>query len=761
VGALALGIGGTTVMYSAVHGLLLQPLPYAEADRLVQLRARWGNGGEGSVSWPDFQDWRAQSKTVELLSGMTPESYTLVKDGRGERILAAHVTADFFALLGVQPALGRGFSKESFVDGRELLLSHEVWQRSFGGAGDVLGRTVRLSDKSFVVVGVLPASYRLPSFAGGIYLPLVGSEHPSRGNHFMDVIGRYAPGATPAQASAEFDTISRALAASFPDSNKDRSVGIRSWQESITARLRPALLLLFGAVLLFLVMACANVANMLLARATARRAELALRLALGASRARIVRQMMTECLLLGLLGGVAGLILSTWGIEAIAAVTPRRFIFDAHLDGHALLFAAGVALGSTLVFGLVPALRAVHDQPATVLKEDGPTMSSGRSRLRATLVVLQVAVSFALLVGATLLGRSFLGVAHVEPGFDPTGVVTLQMSLPHSKDAAVFYRQVLERVQALPGVRVAGLVNFLPLSSNNVNGGFEIEGKQLDDPNRTTEYMIASDGYFDVMGMRVVRGRGFVAGDGATTQPVCIVNQRMARKYFGTDDPVGRHMRTDWPEDKGWLTVVGVVGDIHRFGLDSDAQPETYLPLAQHPFAHLALAVRGSGGAALAAAVGRAVASVDPEQAAFDPGSMAEAVADSLKPRRLLLGFSTFLGAVALTLATIGLWGVLALEIAQRTRELGIRMALGARPEQVRLMLVRRGVLLALAGAVAGSAAALALSSLLGTLLFGVAATDPLTYAAVAAGLVAVAMVASWLPARRVLALDLMVALRG
>jgi putative ABC transport system permease protein len=764
VAALALGIGGTTVMYSAVDGVLMRPLPYPDAAGLVRLWEQWGNGGTGSVSWPNLQDWRAQSRTLERLSGMTMNDLTLVQDGAGERMGAVHVTTDFFALLGARPALGRLFSADAFVHGNEVLLSHEVWLRRFGGEDKVLGRSVRLSDASYIVVGVLPASFRLPNFSGGVYLPFVpDARSAERGDHFMQVVGRLAPGATLAQARAELDTVSRALAASFPDSNKDRTVLVRSWQESITASLRPAILLLFGAVLLVLVIACANVANMLLARAAARQGELAVRVALGASRGRVVRQLLTECLLLATLGGIAGLALALWGIDATRTVLRAGMIFEPALDGRALAFAVVVALGSTFAFGLWPALRAARGDLAAVVKQDGRSVTGARSRLRATLTVLQVALSFALLVGAALLGKSFVRVAGVEPGFDARGVVTLQMALPESKEPRAFFERVLDRVQALPEVVSAGVTDFLPLSQSNINGGFDIEGKQLDDPNRFTEYMIVSPAYFDTMRMRIVRGRGITAGDTATAQKVCVINQSMARRWFGDEDPVGKHIRIEWGDDsKSWMTVVGIVADSHRWGLDGEPTPETYRPFAQLPYRNMALAVRGRGSLGdLGAAIRREVAAVDPTEATFDVTTMAEAVDDSLRPRRMLLDFTSVFSAVALALAAIGLYGVLAVQVAQRTRELGIRLALGAQPAAVRALVVRQALLLTLAGAALGAVTALALSSLLSKLLFGVGATDPPTYVAVAVTLLLVAVAAAWLPARRATRIDPMVALRA
>ncbi|HEY2746318.1 MAG TPA: ADOP family duplicated permease, partial [Polyangia bacterium] len=615
----------------------------------------------------------------------------------------------------------------------------------------------------YVVVGVLPAGFTLPYGGGSVYLPVVPTGHLlERGSHYLQAVGRLRDGATLAGARAELDTIARTLASTYPDSNKDRGVLVRSWQESITARLRPAILLLFGAVLLVLVIACANVANMLLARAAARHGELALRVALGATRARVVQQLLTECLLLAVLGGVAGLAVALWGVDATRTVLQAGGVFTPALDARALGFAAAVALGSTFAFGLLPALRATRADLAGAVKEGGRSVAGSRSRLRSTLVVLQVALSFALLVGAALLGRSFLRVAAVDPGFDPRGVVTLRMALSDGKEPGPFYARVLDRVATLPEITNAGITDFLPLSQNNINGDFDIEGVQLDDPNRYTEYMVVSPGYFDTMRMHVVRGRGILPGDTATAAKVCVINQAMARRWFGSEDVLGKHMRIGWTDDKSWMTIVGLIADSHRFGLDGQPTPETYLPFAQLPYSRMSLAVRGHGTPAdLAALVRREIAGVDPTEATFDVATMSEALDDSLRPRKVLLDFTGVFGAIALALAALGLYGVLAVQVVQRTRELGIRVALGATPGDVRALVVRQALVLATIGAGVGAIAALALSSLLSKLLYGVVATDPPTYVAVAATLVLVAAAAAWLPARRATAIDPMVALRA
>ena len=758
--ALAAGIGGTTVMYSAVDGILMRPLPYPEASRLVELWSLWGNGGFGSVSWPDLLDWKAQSRRVELMTGVSLASFTLVHGQDAEAVMGTRVTSDFFRLLGVQPALGRAFTAESYTTGTEVLLSNDVWRHSFNASPDVLGQAVRLTDKSYTIVGVMPASFRLPYTPGGVYVPYAPDEHAlERGSHFMMVFGRLAPGETLATATSELKTITKALEAEYPASNKDRSVLIRSWSEALTASLRPIIWLLFGAVVLVLVIACANVANMLIARAASRQSELALRFALGATRGRVVRQILTECALLAAGGGAVGVLFAVWGVDACRAILPRNFLLNMSLDGRALLFAAGVAAISVFVFGLVPALRASQGDVAGTLKEGQRTVAR-RSRMRSALVVVQVALSFALLVGAALLGKSFASLLDVDPGFDPRGVLTAQLALPPGGDPRPFYDRLLERVRAIPQVTSAGIVDFLPLSSNNTNGDFEIEGKTFDDPNRHTEYMVATPGYFETMRIATVYGRGIQATDTKDSEPVCVVNQEMARKYFGEDNPVGKHMRFD--KGDPWMTVVGVVRDVKRWSIDGTAVPETYTPFAQQPWPRMALAVRGNGAAGpLGEAIRREIAAIDPNQAAFDIATMSATIDDSLRSKRLLLQFTSVFSGLALALAAIGLYGVLAVMVAQRTHELGIRMALGARPADVSRLVVVNGVSLTLGGVAVGVVGAILLSSLFGKLLYGVAPTDIPTYLAVGAALVFVSFVAAFVPARRATRIDPMIAMRA
>jgi predicted permease len=762
VTVLALGIGGTTVMYSVVAGTLLRPLPFPEADRLVRLYSSEGPGWRGSSSYEDFQDWRGETRSVELMTAVEWRDENLARDGRAERLNGVRVSRDFFALLGVTPALGRTFTTAAYAgQADEVILGHDVWQHWFAGAPDVLGTSLALSGHIYTVVGVLPDGAGMPSSSGvGVYRPLGPDAARGRGDHYLQVLGRLAPGATVAQANAELDALSRQLEAAFPTTNTGRSALVLSWHDQMVESLRPSVLLLFGAVLLVLVIACANVANMLIARATARQPELAVRFALGASRARVVRQLLTESALLAALGGGLGLLVAAWGIDLARAIAPRSPVIVIALDPGVLAFGVVVAVASVLLFGLVPALRATGADLQAAIRAGARGVAVGPTRLKNALVVAQVALSFALLVGAGLLGQSFVKVSGVDPGYDPTRVVTFRVALPPQRDARAYFARLLERVRALPDVESAGLVNYLPLSNSNYSGGFEIEG-QTYAPGRTpeAEYMFATPGYFQTMRAHLVAGRGIEEQDRADGRRVAVVNQTLARRYFPGANPIGARFNL---ENDDFYEIVGVVADMRRWGPAAEPVPEIYMSFVQAPTSTMALAARGRGDpAALAVALRGAAMAVDPEQAVYEVTTLDKSLDESLRPRRTLMTFLAVFAAVALALAAIGLYGVLAVNVAQRRRELGIRMALGAAPANVRGLVIGHGLRLVLVGVAVGAAAAAALARLLGWMLFGVSGWDPATYAVVALGLCAVALLATWLPARRATRIDPMTALRA
>jgi predicted permease len=766
---LALGLGATTAIFTIVSNVLLRPLPFPDGDRMVRVWETFPSG-RGSVSRPNFEDWKAGVRSLELLSTVAHGSYNVVADGEAERMVGVRVSEDFLPLFGVRPILGRTFSREAFQgsNGTEVILDHGVWQRRFAGA-DVLGRTVSLSGKPYTVVGVMPPDFEFPWFQRvQLWLPHDRAPDPNqgRGNRWLQVFGRLAPGATLDGARAELETLVKQIAVAHPESMKNRGVYLRPLHEFLTASIRDSMWLYVAAVIAVLLIACANVANMLLARAAARHGEIAVRVALGASRWRLVRLLLTEGVALALLGGGLGLLLAVWGIDVCAAVLRVPAVFAVGIDGGAFLFAAALALGSTLIFALVPALRASRVDLGSTLKETGGKVAGGRGLLRSGLVVAQVALSFALLVVSGLLLRSFDRVTSVDPGFDPEHVTTLQIALsagkyPEDAQQALFFERLIQEVQAVPGVGRAAVVNFLPLAWNNHNGNFSIVGREIPagiDP--VTEFMVASPEYFDAMRIPIVAGRGLRASDREGAPPVAVINQAMARRFFPGVSPVGQRIQLGFGGER---EIVGVVADVKRRSLDADAVPETFMPMAQQPVGSMSLVARWKHEPAPrdVAALRGAVARIDPEQAVYEVQSLEQVVRATLSGRRVTMTLVTVFSTVALLLAAIGIYGVVSVQVSQRTRELGIRMALGARAAQVRGMVLGHGLGLVGLGLAGGAVVAFIVARLLAGMFFGVGSADPVAFGAMALVLGVVTLIACDLPARRATRIDPMVALRA
>jgi putative ABC transport system permease protein len=775
---LALGIGANTAIFSVVNAVLIRPLPFAEPERLVWL---WGSTPNGqrraAVSPLDFTDYRAQNQSFEQLAAAigVPVSFILTGSGEAERLRAGVVTGNYFQALGVQAALGRTFQLENEQAGRErvVVLSHSLWQQRFGGDPTIVGRQLTLDNKSFEIVGVMPAGFRLPEHAE-VWTPLsfdLVPEMRQRKAHFLRPIGKLKAGVTLAQAQADIDRIAGQLAAEFPDSNKGWSMFLVPLRERLTGNIRPTLLLLLSAVGFVLLIACANVANLLLVRAAARQKEITIRLALGAGRWRILRQMLTEGVLLALVGALLGVLLAAWGIDLLMLFSAGNLPSTAQvkIDGFVLAFTLGLSLLTGVLFGLVPALHSLKFNLNEALKEGGRSAgdSAGRSRVRSLLVVLESAVAVILLVGAGLLLRSFVLLQNVNPGFDAQNVLTARLDLSREKystpeKASLFFSQLERRLAALPGVEAVGMVSELPLSGQPNDAPFRVEGRPTAKPEDLydADARTVNQHYLQAMRIPLLGGRGFTEQEVQQSAPVAIVSAALVREVFPTETPLGKRIVLDYSNQA--FEIIGIVGDIHHRSLEQAPFPAVYFPSYERSFVNLTLRT-ATEPLSLAVAVRQQVQALDPDQPVANLKAMtqwqAESIADS-RYRTILLGlFAT----VALLLAAIGLYGVMSYAVTQRTNEIGIRMALGAAPRDVLKLILRQGLTLTIIGVFLGLAGALVLTKVLGsltTMLYGVSAADPLTFSAIPLLLFLVAFLACYLPARRATRLDPLLALR-
>ena len=765
---LALGIGANTAIFSVVDTLLLRPLPLKDPGRLVLVRDTQPGVDNAPASYPEYLDWKERSKTFEALGAFFNTTFSLTGKGEPEELPALRISAGLFPMLGLFPAQGRGFRPEEEKPGAErvALISHALWQRRFDASPSVLGTPIALAGEPYTVVGVMP-----PGIAFGrhpdVYIPLrLDEKRAPRGLHFMTVLGRLRSGPDLTRARAEVESMAARLRA---EAVTRHGIVITPLQEQMVGDTRPALLVLFGAVGLVLLIACANVANLLLARAASRQKEIAIRRAVGASRSRLIRQLLTESLVLSLVGGGLGLLLAWWGVDLLVSAGARLpRIEEIRIDGTVLAFTAGVALLTGLLFGLAPALQASSADFHESLKEGGRQtgLGSGRQRLRSLLVVSEVALSLVLLIGAGLLIRSFVSVLDNDMGFDPSRVLALDLSLPLSsygepEKQAAFFKELLARVNRLPGVKGAAVVSHLPLGGNNTNSGLLIEGRTWprDELPLADDRLVSAD-YFRVLGIHLVRGRTFTPRDVESSLHVAVINESLARRFFSHTDPIGKRIDMQW-KTSGWQEIVGVVGDIKHDGLDLPSEPAVYVPYLQTPDSGMTLVVRATGDPlGLVGAVRAQVYGVDRNQPVSRVRTMEELVAESVGPRRLSMSLLSGFASLALFLAAVGIYGVMSTSVAQRTHEIGVRMALGARRSDVMRLVVGQGAKLTLAGLGLGLAAALPLTRLLSVLLFGVSATDPLTFCGVSFLLTAVALLACYLPARRASRVDPMAAIR-
>ena len=778
---LALGIGANTAIFSVVYGILLRPLPFRDASRLVILNETTPKVGNVSVSYPNFLDWRSQSHAFSEMSAVYGAHFNLAGISQPENISGLAVSPNFFSMMGIRPVLGRPFTaaEEKAGTAPVLILSYSLWQSHFGGDPNVLGRSVQLDSTSYTIVGVLPPQFRWLEQADviepvGVWATGDDSLAERGERSDMIVAGRLAGGTSFAQARTEMESIAARLAREYPGANDQFGVALRPLRESFSGDIRPAILVLLGAAIFVLLVACANVANLFLMRGAVRSREMALRIAIGASRGRIVRQILTESLIVAVSGGLCGVGIAVAGIPAIARVISEDMLAGASigLNGAVLLFSAVLVFLSMLVFGLGPALNATSGEVQPQLQEGGKATSAGaRSRWRSALATVEVALALVLLIGAGLMVKSLYRLMSVDSGFRPESVVKLEMSLrtaQYDKTPAVlnFWQRVLDGVRVLPGVQSAAVGSNLPLTDSHWRTDIWIEGTPIPAPGSFPhpDMHVVSAGYVHTLGMRLLRGRTFVESDGENAPPVAIVNSTIAQKLFPGQDPVGKRFEMGRPRPDRptkWLTIVGVVSDTKMYGLANPARMEVYLPFRQRPQGSMSVVVRTANDpAAIISAVRAVVASLDKDQPIFAIQTMQEVIAKSVSMRRITLMLLGLFAGLALALAAVGIYGVISYSVAQRAREIGIRVALGAQRGDVLRLVLAQGGRIAAAGIAAGALAALGLTRMMSKLLYSVSAVDPTTFVVVALALASVALLACYIPARRTLRADPLIALR-
>ncbi len=771
---LALGIGANTAIFSVVNAVLLRPLDYSDPDQLYVLWGHHPQIGREVASLPDFVDWREQNQSFEDLAAMSRRSMNLTGRGEAERVIGARVSASLFPLLRVETIRGRAFSPEEDRPGAErvAILSHGLWQRRFGSDPAFVGETITLDGESYAVIGVAPPEFQFPGRVE-VWIPLAMEVDPTeRRGDFLLVLGRLKPGVTQEQAQAEMTTIAQRLEQQYPNSNTKWGIEIVSLHEQVVGNIRPALLVLLGAVGFVLLIACANVANLLLARAAAREKEIAVRAALGAGRGRLVRQLLTESLLVAIIGGALGLLLALWGIDILLALNPDDVprLSGVGVDGWVLGFTLGISLLTGILFGLVPAVQISRPDLHESLKEGGRTSGGSlRHRTRHILVVAEVALALVLLIGAGLMIRSFDRLQRVSPGFNPENLLTMRISLPPAKyperqHVLNFFDQLLERVRSLPGVQSASTIDNPYIGGGGNYLSFIVEGQPTPPLDQVVDAQVRSvtPGFHRMLGVPLLRGRSLTGQDGPGNRLVCVINETMARRYFPDRDPLGQRVAFDGPDGQPrWREIVGVVGDVRQGGLDAEPYPEILLPEAQRTIPAITLMVRTANDPhTLAGAVRGEVQAMDPDQPVYAVRTMDDIMKASVAQRRFNMLLLGSFAAVALLLAAVGIYGVISYSVSRRTHELGIRMALGAQPRDIFKLVVGQGMVLVVIGVGIGLAASFGLTRFLSSLLFEVSTTDPATFAGVSLLLAAVALLACYIPARRATRVDPLVALR-
>ncbi|MGA9769112.1 MAG: ABC transporter permease [Blastocatellia bacterium] len=776
--ALAIGIGANTAIFSVVNAILLRPLPYKNPDRIAMI---WMNNPKLGVaqdwhSYPNYVDYKEQNQVFEDMAAFNDRSYTLTGTGEPVRVMGAVTTANLFSVIGADPAQGRAFSVEEEEPGKGtvVILSHGLWQRRFGGDAGILGQPISLDGTTRTVIGIMPAGFAFPQKETELWVPLVVSPQrkQARFGFSLKSVGRLKPGVTVAQAQSDMGAIGDRLDEQYFHSGY--SANIVSLHEQETGKVRPALLVLLGAVAFVLLIACINVANLLLARAAAREREIALRTALGAGRARLIRQLLTESGLLAFVGGMAGLLLAYWGLKALIALSPGNIprLEQVGIDGRVLGFTFAISLVTGFVFGLVPALQASKPDLNETLKEGGRGSAGGTKgrRVRNLLVIYEIALSLILLIGAGLMIRSFIQLQKFDLGFNPNNLLTMKVQVSGSKyreekPVADFFQQIIQRMQTVPGVESIGGTSSIFLSDTPSSTGFSIEGRPVFTEAESIEVPLdaVTTDYFKVMGIPLMKGRVFDDHDQIGSPLVVIINETFARRFFPDEDPLGKRFMYGQPDGNNppWMTIVGVVADVRRTGFDKEVRPETFLPQNQQPDGTLTIVARtASNPASFANALRSEVWAVDKDQSVFKIETMDETLSEMTSERRFNMLLLGLFAAVALILAAVGIYGVISYSVTQRTHEIGIRMALGASARDVLKLIIGQAMQMAFIGVGLGLVASFFLTRLMSSLLYGVSATDPVTFTVISLLLAGVALGACAVPARRALKVDPMIALR-
>ena len=770
---LALGIGANTTIFTLVDSILFKPMPFKDPERLVMV---WRANADRTSKYlpssvPLFIDWQQQNRVFEQMAAFTTGRFNLAGESEPELVSGANVSAGFFDTLGVKPLLGRGFQPGDDRPGATAVavLGYGLWQQRFGSAAEIIGQKVTINAQPYTVVGVMPAGFNYPA-GMTLWVPLTLDPNANRNAFFASILARIKPGMGIEQAHADMDRVAAQISAQYGQTSRDH-FDLILLHEQLTGNLRAPLLVLFGAVGFVLLIGCANVANLLLARAAGREREMAVRSALGAGRLRLLRQLLVESLLLAAFGGGAGLLLAAWSVSWLAGVSALKpaGLNRIALDGQALIFTSLTILLTAAIFGLIPAMQTSLQQPGTVLKGSGvnPTARAGNRRLRGSLVVIEVALSLVLLVGAGLLIKSFLILRAVDPGFNPEGVVMLNLSLPparYSEQAqrVTFIRQVTQRLRALPVIQAAATAAYAPLSEVYTSRIFIIEGRPEPGPGQglfAGQIPISPD-FFRTLQIPLLRGRDFTDRDNPEAPGAVIVNQSFASRFFPNEEVIGKRIHLGTRRPAVWFEIVGVVGDVRQLQLEKDPPALVYVPHLQNAWSVISLLVRPAGGATIASALKNAVSEVDKDLGVSNLTTLDGVLTDSIGDRRALMALLGILAALALLLAAIGIYGVIAYSVAQRTHEIGIRMTLGAQADDVLKLVVGQGMKLVLIGIVIGMIASFALTRWIKTLLFNVSATDPVTFGLISLLLILVALLACYLPARRATRVDPLVAIR-